>query len=41
MEETGEVLIVSKDQNQSHLVSEVADIIFHLLVLLGYHKLSI
>jgi phosphoribosyl-ATP diphosphatase len=41
IEEAGEVLMASKDQNQSHLVNEVADIIFHLLVLLGYHKLSI
>ncbi|MFH4354085.1 MAG: phosphoribosyl-ATP diphosphatase [Neisseriaceae bacterium] len=40
IEEAGEVLIASKNQESSQIVYEVADLLFHLMVLLSYHGLS-
>lgn len=39
IEEAGEVLMASKDGDKLHLVKEVADEWFHLMVLLAYHGL--
>lgn len=39
IEEAGEVLMASKDGDKAHLVKEVADEWFHLMVLLTYHGL--
>lgn len=40
IEETGEVLLASKDGDAQHLVYEVADLWFHSMVLLAHHGLS-
>lgn len=40
IEEAGEVLLASKDGDNSHLVYEVADLWFHTLVLLAHKGLS-
>lgn len=39
IEEAGEVLMASKDQEAEHLCKEVADLWFHTLVLLAHHRL--
>lgn len=39
IEEAGEVLMASKDQEAEHLCKEVADLWFHTLVLLTHHRL--
>ena len=46
IEEAGEVLMASKDsqhqeEENSHLVYEVADLLFHCMVLLVYHNSGI
>lgn len=40
IEEAGEVLLASKDNDKPHLVYEVADLWFHSLVLLAHKGLS-
>jgi phosphoribosyl-ATP pyrophosphohydrolase/phosphoribosyl-AMP cyclohydrolase len=40
VEEAGEVAAASKDESAAELVSELADLWFHALVLLGWHDLS-
>jgi phosphoribosyl-ATP pyrophosphohydrolase/phosphoribosyl-AMP cyclohydrolase len=40
-EEAGEVLIAAKGGKRDEIVYEVADLLFHTLVLLGYHDLSL
>ncbi len=40
IEEAGEVLLASKDNDAQHLVYEVADLWFHSMVLLAHHGLS-
>jgi len=37
-EEAGEVILASKGQNREDIVHESADLLFHLLVALGYHE---
>jgi phosphoribosyl-ATP pyrophosphohydrolase len=39
-EESAEVLLASKDGDKAHIVSEMADLWFHCLVLLGHHNLG-
>lgn len=39
-EESGELIISSKNNNRDEIVYEAADLWFHSLVLLGYHGLS-
>jgi len=39
-EESGELIISSKNNNRDEIVNEAADLWFHSLVLLGYHGLS-
>jgi len=36
-EESAEVLLASKDGDKAHIVSEMADLWFHCLVLLAHH----
>jgi len=40
-EEAGEVLIAAKGGKRQEIVYEVADLLFHTLMLLGYHDLSL
>jgi phosphoribosyl-ATP pyrophosphohydrolase/phosphoribosyl-AMP cyclohydrolase len=40
-EEAGEVLIGSKNNNNDEVVYEAADLIYHLMVLLAYHGLTL
>jgi phosphoribosyl-AMP cyclohydrolase / phosphoribosyl-ATP pyrophosphohydrolase len=40
-EEAGEVLLASKGGKKEELVYEVADLLFHTLVVLGYHEVSL
>jgi phosphoribosyl-ATP pyrophosphohydrolase/phosphoribosyl-AMP cyclohydrolase len=40
-EEAGEVLIAAKGGKREEIVYEVADLLFHTLVVLGYHDLSL
>ncbi len=40
-EEAGEVVIAALAEGDKELISESADLLFHLLVLLGYKKISI
>ena len=37
-EEAGEVILASKGQKREEIVHEAADLLFHLLVALGYHE---
>jgi len=37
-EEAGEVILASKGQKREEIVHEAADLLFHLLVVLGYHE---
>lgn len=39
-EESAEVLLASKDGDNSHITGEMADLWFHCLVLLAHHGLS-
>jgi phosphoribosyl-ATP pyrophosphohydrolase len=39
-EETMEVIIAAKDQGDARLVEEIADLQFHLLVLMALHNLA-
>lgn len=39
IEETGEVLMASKDGDKEHLIYETADLWFHSMVLLAHHGL--
>ncbi|MCV2503470.1 MAG: phosphoribosyl-ATP diphosphatase [Neisseriaceae bacterium] len=41
IEEAGEVLMASKDNDPTHITKEAADLLFHSMVLLSYHNLSI
>lgn len=41
IEEAGEVLMASKDKENSHLVYEVADLWFHSMILLSYHGIRV
>lgn len=40
-EEAGEVLLASKNASREELIHEVADLSFHLLVVLGFHGISL
>jgi phosphoribosyl-ATP pyrophosphohydrolase/phosphoribosyl-AMP cyclohydrolase len=40
-EEAGEVLLASKGGKQDEIVYEVADLLFHTLMVLGYHEISL
>ena len=40
-EEAGEVIIASKNNNTKELTNEMADLLFHMLVTLRHHNLSI
>lgn len=40
-EETTELILAAKDENDDELAHEAADVIYHLLVLLSMHDLSI
>jgi phosphoribosyl-ATP pyrophosphohydrolase/phosphoribosyl-AMP cyclohydrolase len=40
-EEAGEVLIAAKGGKRQEIVYEVADLLFHTLMVLGYHDLSL
>jgi len=37
-EEAGEVILASKGQKREEIIHEAADLLFHLLVALGYHE---
>jgi len=39
-EETAEVIIASKNRDTAPLVYEMADLVYHLMVLMAYHDLS-
>lgn len=39
-EESAEVMLASKDGDNSHVIRETADLWFHCLVLLAYHNLG-
>ena len=39
-EETSEVIIASKNDERGPIVYEMADLIYHLMVLMAYHGLS-
>lgn len=39
-EEAGELIIGSKNENREEIISEMADLWFHALVLLGYHGIT-
>jgi phosphoribosyl-AMP cyclohydrolase / phosphoribosyl-ATP pyrophosphohydrolase len=40
-EEAGEVLLAAKNHNHAEIVYEVADLIFHTLLVLGYHGIAL
>lgn len=40
-EEAGEVLLASKGGKKEEIVYEVADLLFHTLMVLGYHEISL
>lgn len=40
IEEAGEVALGSKNQRREEVIYEVADLLFHTLVVLGYHEIS-
>lgn len=40
-EEMTEVVLASKGGNRGEIISEVADLVYHLLVLLAYHDLGL
>lgn len=39
-EEAGEVLLASKNGRREEIVHEVADLVFHTLIVLGYHDIA-
>ena len=39
-EEAGEMILASKEQKREEIIHEAADLLFHLLVTLGYHDIS-
>jgi len=39
-EEAGELIISSKNQKKSAIVWEIADLWFHILVMMGYHQIT-
>ena len=39
-EEAGEVVIASKDDKKEEIVYEITDLMFHLLVVMGYHNIA-
>ena len=41
VEEAGEVVLVSKNDKRDEIVHEVADLLFHTLVVLGYHGIAL
>jgi phosphoribosyl-ATP pyrophosphohydrolase len=41
VEEAGEVVLSSKNGKREEIVHEVADLLFHTLVALGYHDISL
>jgi phosphoribosyl-ATP pyrophosphohydrolase len=41
VEEAGEVVLASKDGKSEAIVHEVSDLLFHTLVLLGHHHISL
>lgn len=40
-EEATEVVIASKNNNRAEIVYEVSDLLYHLLVLLSHHQISL
>lgn len=40
-EEATEVVIAAKSQNKADTIYEISDLIFHLLVLMGFEKISV
>jgi phosphoribosyl-ATP pyrophosphohydrolase len=40
-EETAEVIIASKNQDKGPIVYEMADLVYHLLVLMTYHAVTL
>jgi phosphoribosyl-ATP pyrophosphohydrolase/phosphoribosyl-AMP cyclohydrolase len=40
-EEAGEVVLASKNAQREELIHEVADLLFHLLLVLGYHDITL
>lgn len=39
-EETSEVIIAGKNENKEELISEISDLVYHLMVLMVYENLS-
>lgn len=39
-EEAGEVIIGSKNQDRQEIIAEMTDLLFHLLIVLGYHEIA-
>lgn len=39
-EEAGEVILGSKNLDKREIISETTDLLFHLLIVLGYHEIS-
>lgn len=39
-EEAGEVVIASKDDKKEEIIYEITDLMFHLLVVMGYHNIA-
>ena len=39
-EETAEVIIASKNQDKRPIIYEMADLVYHLMVLMAFHGLS-
>lgn len=39
-EETSEVIIASKNENKEELISEISDLVYHVMVLMVYEDLS-
>ena len=40
-EESAELIIASKNKNENEILNELADVLFHAIVLLKYNNLSI
>lgn len=40
-EEATEVIVAAKNKNKERIISEVADLLFHILVLLSFKEISI
>ena len=39
-EEAGEVILGSKNHDRKEIIAETTDLLFHVLVVLGYHEIS-